>query len=101
MSARGPLACLDDWWLLALDTALNGDIDAAQLRYFGRVASERMGPDDAAIVVTHAHIDHCGRLAMATELGFRGKIYCTTATHELLGKVELEHEPRNNRVRVK
>ena len=42
------------WWLLALDTALNGDIDAAQLRYFGRVASERMGPDDAAIVVTHA-----------------------------------------------
>ena len=42
------------WWLLALDTALNGDIDAAQLRSFGRVASERMGPDDAAIVVTHA-----------------------------------------------
>jgi len=42
------------WWLLALDTALTGDIDAAQLRYFGRVASERMGPDDAAIVVTHA-----------------------------------------------
>ena len=23
-------------------------------RYFGRVASERMGPEDAAIVVTHA-----------------------------------------------
>lgn len=42
------------WWLLALDTALTGDIDAAQLRYFGRVASERMAPDDAAIVVTHA-----------------------------------------------
>ncbi|MGA1224392.1 MAG: MBL fold metallo-hydrolase RNA specificity domain-containing protein [Phycisphaerales bacterium] len=40
-----------------------------------------------AIVITHAHIDHCGRLAMATDLGFRGKIYCTTATHELLGKV--------------
>ena len=40
-----------------------------------------------AIVITHAHIDHCGRLAMATELGFRGRIYCTTATHELLGRV--------------
>lgn len=40
-----------------------------------------------AIVLTHAHIDHCGRLAMATGLGFRGRIYCTTATHELLGKV--------------
>ena len=40
-----------------------------------------------AIVITHAHIDHCGRLAMATTLGFRGKIYCTTATHDLLGRV--------------
>lgn len=40
-----------------------------------------------AIIVTHAHIDHCGRLAMATDLGFKGKIYCTTATHELLGRV--------------
>jgi metallo-beta-lactamase family protein len=40
-----------------------------------------------AIIITHAHIDHCGRLAMATSLGFKGKIYCTVATHELLGRV--------------
>ena len=40
-----------------------------------------------AVVVTHAHIDHCGRLAMLPSLGFRGKIYATTATHELLGRV--------------
>ena len=40
-----------------------------------------------AIIITHAHIDHCGRLAMATSLGFKGKIYCTIATHELLGRV--------------
>jgi metallo-beta-lactamase family protein len=40
-----------------------------------------------AVVVTHAHIDHCGRLAMLPNLGFRGKIYATTATHELLGRV--------------
>ena len=40
-----------------------------------------------AVVVTHAHIDHCGRLAMLPSLGFRGKIFATTATHELLGRV--------------
>ncbi|MEY3143282.1 MAG: hypothetical protein RLY21_1775 [Planctomycetota bacterium] len=40
-----------------------------------------------AVIVTHAHIDHCGRLAMLPELGFKGRIYCTTATHELLGRV--------------
>ncbi len=40
-----------------------------------------------AIILTHAHIDHCGRLGMVPTLGFKGKIYCTTATHELLGRV--------------
>ncbi len=40
-----------------------------------------------AVICTHAHIDHCGRLGMLPSLGFRGKIYATTATHELLGRV--------------
>ncbi|MFZ9915084.1 MAG: MBL fold metallo-hydrolase RNA specificity domain-containing protein [Phycisphaerales bacterium] len=40
-----------------------------------------------AVVLTHAHIDHCGRLAMLPNLGFRGKIFCTTATHELVARV--------------
>ena len=41
------------WWLLGLDLALTGDIDAAQFRYFARIADERMAPGDAAILVTH------------------------------------------------
>lgn len=40
-----------------------------------------------AVIVTHAHIDHCGRLGMLPSLGFRGRIFATTATHELLGRV--------------
>ncbi|NBP52431.1 MAG: MBL fold metallo-hydrolase, partial [Actinobacteria bacterium] len=40
-----------------------------------------------AVVLTHAHIDHCGRIGMLPSLGFRGKVYATTATHELLGRV--------------
>ena len=47
------LALPHGWWLLALDLALTGDIDLCQLRYFARVADERMGPGDAAIVATH------------------------------------------------
>lgn len=38
-----------------------------------------------AVVLTHAHLDHCGRLPMLTKGGFRGPIYCTPATGELAG----------------
>ena len=36
-----------------------------------------------AVVLTHAHLDHCGRLPHLTSLGFRGPIYCTPATRDI------------------
>jgi metallo-beta-lactamase family protein len=38
-----------------------------------------------AIVLTHAHIDHTGYLPRFVKYGFRGPIYCTPATLDLLG----------------
>ncbi len=40
-----------------------------------------------AVVLTHAHVDHCGRLPMLEPLGFSGRVYCTLPTAELLGPV--------------
>ena len=37
-----------------------------------------------AVVLTHAHIDHCGLLPLIVRRGFQGPIYCTHATASLL-----------------
>lgn len=37
-----------------------------------------------AVVLSHAHIDHTGALPLLTRRGYRGPIYCTPATVELL-----------------
>ncbi len=61
----------------------------------------------AAVVLTHAHIDHTGYLPLLVKKGFRGKIYCSQATYELCaivlidnGNIQEEDAKRFNSIKM-
>lgn len=61
------------------------------------------GKDIDFVLLTHAHLDHCGRLPLLFKAGFNGPIYCTAPTKELAKIILLdsakisEHEAKSNR----
>jgi metallo-beta-lactamase family protein len=75
-----------------------------------RLRSQRLGPFDPAkvdaVVLTHAHIDHSGRLPLLAASGFTGPIHATPATLDLaallladLGRIQDADLAKENRSR--
>ena len=44
----------------------------------------------SAVILSHAHLDHCGTLPVLVKNGFAGKIYCTPATAEIAEYILLD-----------
>src|SRR6478672_9349795 len=42
------------------------------------------------VLLTHAHLDHCGRLPLLAKRGFRGEVIATSATRELARLIMLD-----------
>lgn len=59
-----------------------------------------------AVLLTHGHLDHCGRLPLLAKRGYRGKVLATAASTEMAGlilrdaaKIQLHETERTNRKR--
>lgn len=44
-----------------------------------------------AVVITHAHLDHCGLLPVLYKYGFDGVVYCTPPTRDLMSLLQLDY----------
>lgn len=44
-----------------------------------------------AVVITHAHLDHCGALPMLFKYGYRGPVYCSRPTQMLMALILLDY----------
>ncbi len=55
-------------------------------------APEILPPDTLdAIVLTHAHLDHCGMIPVLFKYGFDGPVYCTTPTRDMAALLQLDY----------
>ncbi|UCH72046.1 MAG: beta-CASP ribonuclease aCPSF1 [Thermoplasmatales archaeon] len=44
-----------------------------------------------AVVITHAHLDHCGLVPLLYKYGFDGPVYCTSPTRDLMTLLQMDY----------
>lgn len=75
------LLTLDNGMKVLLDCGLyqGNEEDMAAFNYQWYFKPEEID----LLILSHAHIDHCGRIPKLVRDGFKGKIFCTSATRDL------------------
>lgn len=61
-----------------------GLFQGKRIEYYSQNSQFSFNPQNVdACVVSHAHIDHCGKIPMLIKKGYRSSVYCTPVTRDL------------------
>ena len=44
-----------------------------------------------AVVISHAHLDHCGLVPLLYKYGYQGPVYCTAPTRDIMSLLQLDY----------
>ena len=72
---------------ILIDCGLDPGSDATP--YFNMPELQPLDGIDA-VVITHAHMDHCGLLPVLFKFGYDGPVYCTPPTRDLMALLQLD-----------
>ncbi|MEM0458167.1 MAG: beta-CASP ribonuclease aCPSF1, partial [Sulfolobales archaeon] len=73
-----------------LDFGLNPGVSKLPHSY-PRIDAIDLSPEDIdAVIISHAHIDHCGLVPLLFKFGYRGPVYTTEATRDLMTLLQLD-----------
>ncbi len=73
---------------ILIDCGLDPGSDATP--YFAIPEVQPLNDIDA-VVITHAHLDHCGTLPALFKYGYEGPVYCTPPTRDLMALLQLDN----------
>ncbi len=75
---------------ILLDCGINPGGDTPEESYPYLEAPEFNISQLDAIIVSHAHLDHCGLVPYLFKFGYRGPVYCTPPTRDIMSLLQLD-----------
>ncbi len=73
-----------------LDTGVNPSVSFGE-RMYPKLDIDQLRLDDLdAVVVTHAHLDHCGMVPYLFKYGYEGPVYVTPPTRDVMALMQLD-----------